>query len=91
LCASPYYNKSKQGTITIELTDENVIKAAKKHSRVLNYKSDNNDKVTITVPKSFIVGYTQEELDLYKNHEALMNITSIGPIQLKAFAKATMF
>jgi hypothetical protein len=59
LCASPYFNKSKQGVETIELTDEALQKAANKHSKVLKYKKDKEtDKVTITVPKSFIVGYT---------------------------------
>ena len=28
---------------------------------------------------------------MYYNHEALMNISSISPIKLKSFAKATMF
>lgn len=92
LCASPYFNKSKQGVETIELTDEALQKAAKRHSKVLKYKKDKETgKVTITVPKSFIVGYTQEEIDMYYNHEALMNISSISPIKLKSFAKATMF
>lgn len=59
LCASPYFNKSKQGVETIELTDEALQKAAKRHSKVLKYKKDKETgKVTITVPKSFIVGYT---------------------------------
>ena len=92
LCASPYFNKSKQGVETIELTDEALQKVAKKHSRILKYKYDKEtNKVTITVPKSFIVGYTQEEIDMYYNHEALMNIQGISPIKLKSFAKATMF
>ena len=92
LCASPYFNKSKQGVETIELTDESLQKTAKKHSRILKYKYDKEtDKVTIIVPKSFIVGYTQEEIDMYYNHEALMNIQGISPIKLKSFAKATMF
>ena len=92
LCASPYFNKSKQGVETIELTDETLQKIAKKHSRILKYKYDKEtNKVTITVPKSFIVGYTQEEIDMYYNHEALMKISSISPIKLKSFAKATMF
>lgn len=92
LCASPYFNKSKQGVKTIELTDEALQKVAKKHSRILKYKYDKEtDKITITVPKSFIVGYTQEEIDMYYNHEALMNIQGISPIKLKSFAKATMF
>lgn len=92
LCASPYFNKSKQGVETIELTDEALQKAAKRHSKILKYKKDKETgKVTITVPKSFIVGYTQEEIDMYYNHEALMNISSISPIKLKSFAKATMF
>jgi hypothetical protein len=59
LCASPYFNKSKQGVETIELTDETLQKAAKRHSKVLKYKKDKETgTVTITVPKSFIVGYT---------------------------------